>query len=215
VDVITDDDSVPATDFHCPLVSLPLAFGTTAATIPVRIPYIKADPHRVAQWAHRLADMKSAYGDPNRPCIGLAWAGNPAHTNAHNRDVLLAELMRVLPDTFQFVSLQKDLSTSDMTLLSDNRHILNFTDELRDFADTAALCECMRVVISVDTSVAHLSGALGKDTWILCPFNPDWRWLLQRSDSPWYPTVRVYRQSTPGTWTTVLERVRDDFRSLR
>jgi hypothetical protein len=137
----------------------------------------------------------------------LAWSGNPQHKNDHIRSIVLAELIQHLPGEFQYVSLQKDVRESDRQTLQSNPRILNWSDDLQDFSDTAALCDCMDVVISVDTSVAHLSGALGKDTWILLPFVPDWRWLLDRDDSPWYPTARLYRQQRAGDWNGVLERV--------
>jgi len=140
----------------------------------------------------------------------LVWSGNPLHKNDHNRSILLADLLRYLPAEFQYVSLQKDVRESDRQTLQSNPAILNFSDDLQDFSDTAALCDCMDAIISVDTSVAHLSGALGKDTWILLPVVPDWRWLLDRDDSPWYPRVKLYRQKATRDWHGVLDQMSSD-----
>jgi hypothetical protein len=145
----------------------------------------------------------------------LVWSGNPEHTNDHNRSIGLAALVQHLPAGFEYVSLQKDVRDSDKPVLESNPHILHLGNDLGDFTDTAALCELMDVVISVDTSVAHVSGALGKPTWVLLPFNPDWRWLLDRDDSPWYRSVRLYRQPRVGDWGRVLDKVKADMALLR
>ena len=121
-------------------------------------------------------------------------------------------MLRNLPAEFDYFCLQKDVRESDQRTLLENLHILNFADDLKDFGDSAALCECADLVISVDTSIAHLSAALGKKTWILLPMNPDWRWLLDRSDSPWYPSATLYRQTRIGDWSDVLQRVNADLR---
>jgi ADP-heptose:LPS heptosyltransferase len=134
------------------------------------------------------------------------------HRRDRYRSVALAELIRYLPAELQYVSLQKEVRESDLPALRSNADMLNFADAQKDFSDAAALCECMDLVISVDTSIAHLSGALGKETWILLPFSPDWRWLLDRVDSPWYPTVKLYRQERSGDWSEVLARVSADLR---
>jgi ADP-heptose:LPS heptosyltransferase len=120
----------------------------------------------------------------------------------------------MLPQGVQYISLQKEPREQDQATLQANPQVLHFGQELVDFGDTAALCEQMDLVISVDTSVAHLAGALGKPVWILLPSNPDWRWLLERDDSPWYPTAKLYRQEKPGDWTCVWERVRADLTDL-
>jgi ADP-heptose:LPS heptosyltransferase len=128
---------------------------------------------------------------------------------------LLADLIQYLPIGYQYVVMQKDLRTVDQETLATNPHLVNFSDDLEDFSDTAALCECLDLVISVDTSVAHLSAALGKTTWIVLPFSPDWRWLMDREDSPWYPSVKLYRQNRIGDWRGVLERVQADLHTNR
>ena len=132
------------------------------------------------------------------------------HTNDHNRSIPLSMLVAALPADYEYISLQKEVRDSDRSVLASYAPVMDVSDELDDFADTAALCELMDVVISVDTSVAHLSGALGRPTWVLLPFSPDWRWLLDRDDSPWYASVRLYRQPAVGDWEAVLTRVMAD-----
>lgn len=197
---VVEGSPLPQFDYYCPLLSLPLAFKTDLHSIPCAIKYLSADAVKVAHWAGRL-------GEKRKPRIGLAWSGSPTHKNDRNRSIGLATLMPHLPADYQYVSLQKDVRDSDKPALESWPNLLHFGQDLDDFTDTAALCELMDVVISVDTSVAHLSGALGKPTWILLPFSPDWRWLLERGDSPWYPTVRLYRQPRVGEWDSVFMKV--------
>jgi len=180
-------------------LSLPLAFKTTLDTIPGAEPYLFSDPHKVACWQARL-------GEKNRPRVGLAWSGNPRHVNDHNRSLPLRDLIAHLPPRFQYVSLQKEVPEGDRIALEGSTSLLHAADHLQDFSDTAALCECLDLVISVDTSVAHLSGALGRPTWVLLHHNPDWRWLLERDESPWYPTITLHRQLRYGDWPGVIER---------
>jgi tetratricopeptide (TPR) repeat protein len=196
---------LPPFDYQCPLLSLPLAFKTRLESIPAATRYVHVDPTQAAQWRGKLP---AAPG----PRIGLMWSGNAMHRRDRYRSVALAELIRYLPAELQYVSLQKEVRESDLPALRSNADMLNFADAQKDFSDAAALCECMDLVISVDTSIAHLSGALGKETWILLPFSPDWRWLLDRVDSPWYPTVKLYRQERSGDWSEVLARVSADLR---
>jgi tetratricopeptide (TPR) repeat protein len=205
--LVTKGDALPDFDYWCPQLSLPLAFKTRLCTIPSSAKYLASDATKVARWQRRL-------GEKTQPRIGLVWSGNPRHRNDQNRSILLAELIRYLPGGLQYVSLQKDVHECDRQILQSSATMLQFSDELHDFSDTAALCDCMDVVISVDTSVAHLSGALGKNTWILLPFVPDWRWLLDRDDSPWYPTAKLYRQDKFGDWTGVFEQVRASLMQL-
>jgi len=202
-EIIIKGSVLPDFDYHCPLLSLPLAFKTNLSTIPSSSKYLHADAAKVAQWQARL-------GDKTKPRIGLTWSGNELHVNDHNRSIRLADLIRQLPAEFQYVSLQKDMREFDRPILDNHPHVWNFAEDLHDFGDTAALCECLDLVITVDTSVAHLSAALGKTTWILLPSNPDWRWLLDRSDSPWYPAVKLYRQRSIGDWIGVFARVKED-----
>jgi ADP-heptose:LPS heptosyltransferase len=179
-----------------------LALKTTLTTIPSAVPYVRSDPSKVAAWNTRL-------GERMKPRIGLAWSGNPNHVNDRNRSIRLAELLRRLPAGFQYVSLQKNVPDIDVRALEASS-VLNVAGQVNDFSDTAALCDCLDLVLTVDTSVAHLSAALGRPTWVLLHFNADWRWLLDRVDSPWYPTATLYRQRTLGDWGEVFARLRHD-----
>jgi tetratricopeptide (TPR) repeat protein len=193
-------DALPDIDYHCPLMSLPLAFGTTLATIPRSGGYLTGDAARVHHW-------RRALGAAVKPRIGLVWSGSRDNRNDRNRSIALSLLLQYLPDGIQYVSLQKDVRDADRDTLTGRPDIM---DCAVDFADTAALCECLDLVISVDTSVAHLSAALGRRTWILLSFNADWRWLLERDDSPWYDAVRLYRQDRVGDWAAALSKLEGD-----
>jgi tetratricopeptide (TPR) repeat protein len=201
--LIAVGSELPPFDYQCPLMSLPLAFKTTLGTIPAASKYLHSDKAKVARW-HALL------GERSRPRVGLVWSGNPNNTIDDRRSIPLADWVAHLPRAFQYFRLQKDVREADRATLDSNPFIVSFDDRLLDFDNTAALCECMDVVISVDTSIAHLSGALGLRTWVLLPFNPDWRWLLDRDDSPWYRTAKLYRQKAVGDWNEVLARVATD-----
>ncbi len=193
-------------DYHCPLLSLPLAFKTNLETIPHSKAYLRSNDAKMAEWAKKL-------GIKTRPRIGIVWSGSTSHINDHNRSMLLSRFIPHLPEGFEYVSIQKEVRDRDLETLHAHPDIRHFGEELSDFEDTAALCELMDLIITVDTSVAHLCGALGKATWILLPYSPDWRWLLDRSDSPWYQTVRLFRQDAIGDWGSVLKRVKDALNS--
>lgn len=205
VQVLAGGEPLPGFDLHCPLMSLPLAFGTTLASIPGAGAYLHADAARVAQWAARL-------GPRTGPRIGLVWSGNPANGNDRRRSIALAEVLAHWPAGLGAVCLQTELRDADLACLV--RHPQIQQPQIRDFVDTAALCMLMDVVITVDTSVAHLAAALGRPTWVLLPHSPDWRWLLGRDDSPWYASARLYRQGPDRSWAPVLERVAGDLRTL-
>jgi hypothetical protein len=196
-------DPLPGFDLQCPLLSLPLAFKTTIATIPTPNAYLQSEPALVKSWADRLGERKM-------PRVGLVWSGNPGHGNDRNRSVSLATLLANLPAELDYVSLQKEIREADRLTLESSGNVRFFGPELKHFADTAALCDLMDIVISVDTSVAHLCGALGKPTWMLLPFCPDWRWLLERNDSPWYDSMVLYRQPSVGDWDSVFSRIAAD-----
>ncbi len=206
IELVAKGNPLPVFDYHCPLLSTPLAFNTDAASIPASQSYLRSDSTKVAEWEQIL-------GAKTKPRVGLVWSGNADHVNDHNRSIALSALLAALPYAFEYVSLQKEVRASDTQALESNGCIRHFGDALKDFGDTAALCECMDLVISVDTSVAHLSAALGKQTWILLPHVPDWRWLLDRDDSPWYPSARLYRQTEAREWSSVLGRVATDLAS--
>ncbi|MFM0290102.1 tetratricopeptide repeat protein [Paraburkholderia megapolitana] len=191
---------LPPFDLHCPLLSLPLEFRTDFATIPADVPYLRADATRVEHWGKQL-------GPQRRPRVGLVWSGNPLHLNDRNRSIGLTELSPLLDDAFEWVSLQKVVRDEDRPALAASS-IRDVSAQLGDFADTAALIELMDYVISVDTSVAHLAGALGRPLAVLLPHTPDFRWLLERDDSPWYPNARLFRQNEAGKWAPVVERLK-------
>lgn len=208
----TGRSSPPAFDLHCPLGTLPLAFGTRLDTIPFAQGYIPAPPAaRVKAWQDRLEDR---LGPRNRFRVGLVWAGNPDHKNDHNRSMSLRTLATLLDCDLQFVSLQKGVRDQDRAFLNARSGIVDLTEQLTDFSETAALMSCLDLVISVDTSVVHLAGALGTPVWTMAPFNPDWRWLLNRSDSPWYQSMRLFRQPKRGDWASVVDDVRHELESL-
>jgi len=191
---------LPPFDCQCPLMSLPLVFATTLETIPSTSGYLKSDPSKVAVWQQRL-------GARSRPRIGLTWSGNQTAGTNRKRHFPLSSLLPHLPAGFDYFCLQTDVVAADQQTLAHSPTILRFEHLLRDFSDTAALCECMDLVVSIDTSVAHLSCGLGKSTWVLLAHVADWRWLLDREDSPWYASARLFRQASPGDWQGVFERV--------
>lgn len=195
----------PEVDLQCPLPSLPRAFGTTLDSVPSTVPYVAPSGEMIERWRIRIAS-----GDGAR--IGLAWAGSPTHVNDRNRSLPFAALRALagVPGVRLF-SLQKGPAAGEAHGAPD---LVLLGDELRDFADTAAVIAHLDLVISVDTSVAHLAGAMGKPVWVLLPFVPDWRWLWQRSDSPWYPTARLFRQPQAGDWGSVTTRVLEELARL-
>jgi tetratricopeptide (TPR) repeat protein len=209
------DQSVPSFDLHIPTCSLPLAFGTRLDTIPADIPYLPAPPSsRVQAWEDRLEDrLRDRFGPRRALRVGLVWSGRPTHANDHNRSIPLPMLSRILDVDAAFISLQKDPRPADRAVLAQTG-IVDLTSHLTDFAETAALVSCLDLVISVDTSVVHLAGALGRPVWTLLPYAPDWRWLLDRDDSPWYPTMRLFRQTAARDWADVLDRVHAELAAL-
>jgi tetratricopeptide (TPR) repeat protein len=193
--------TLPAYDFLCSLLSLPAAFKSDLASIPVRCPYVLAPPHRMAYWMEHLADKHS-------PKIGLVWAGNPLHKNDSTRSTSLSILAPLWSrGNRSFLSLQKDVPTRDAALLKEAAAIVDLSPYLTDFAETAAIISCLDLVITVDSSMAHLAGALGVPVWIMLPWLPDFRWMMERQDSPWYPSARLFRQSSPGDWASVVNAI--------
>jgi tetratricopeptide (TPR) repeat protein len=200
--VIPQGAPVPPFDFKCALMSLPLAFKTTLDTIPSQRKYLRSDAAALADWQARL-------GPRTRPRIGLVWSGNAQYLNDYRRSIPLATLIKWLPREFEYFCLQKDIRSEDRATLDANPFI---AEPSADLVGTAALCECMDLVISSCTSIAHLAGALGRPLWVLLAYNADWRWLEHREDSPWYPSARLYRQAASGDWDGVLARVAADLR---
>jgi hypothetical protein len=180
-------------------MSLPYVFGTELDSIPAPRQYLQTESARLAEWEARLGPRQGLR-------VGLAWSGNAQHANDHNRSLPFHLLTRLFGTDCQFVSLQKEYRDADLEALNTSR-ILRMDAHLHDFTDTAALCSLMDVVIAVDTSIAHLAGALGKPLWVMLPHVADWRWLTQRSDSPWYPSARLFRQCGKGDWAGVVEKV--------
>jgi len=201
--VLSQGEPLPRFDFHCPFLSLPLAFDTRPDSIPAQIPYLAAPGAAIEKWRAKL-------GQGGAPKVGIVWSGRSTHANDANRSVGLSRLMALEGSGVQLVSLQNEVRGQDESVLAANSQVLHFGRELRDFSETAALVSALDLVISVDTSVAHLAGALGKPVWILLPFAPDWRWLLDREDSPWYPTARLFRQPRIGDWDSVIAGVRQE-----
>lgn len=197
--VIARGEPLPDFDLHCPLLSLPLAFRTDLASIPSAAPYLNA-PASTTDWDARLGSKG--------PRVGLVWSGNPGHKRDSARSIPFYALMPLLDCAATFVSLQKEVRASDAAVLAQSGKVIDVADRLTTFADTAALVARLDLVIAVDTSVAHLAGALGRPLWLLLPEVPDWRWLTERDDSPWYPTARLFRQSGPRAWGPVIARVR-------
>jgi tetratricopeptide (TPR) repeat protein len=195
--ILSTDDALPDFDVHCPLLSLPLAFGTKLESIPARTPYLHASPDSVTNWSARL-------GAKDRPRVGLVWSGSTAD---HNRSIGLHALSPLLALKLSYVSLQRDLRDADAAVVQRHRNLVHFGEELENFSDTAALMSNLDLIISVDTGAAHLAGALAKPVWILLPFIADWRWLIDREDTPWYPTARLFRQDGTQNWENVLARV--------
>lgn len=216
--VVGVGDARPAFDWQAPLLSLPLAFKTTLSTIPAHIPYLRSNVQKMHFWQQKL-------GPRTRPRVGLVWSGGfradqPELWAVNNRrNIPLASLAPLGDADVEFHSLQKGQpAESELSQLTCDRwngpHVIDHANLLNDFADTAALVDNLDLVISVDTSTAHLAGALGKPVWILNRFDTCWRWLLERTDSPWYPTARLYRQERVGDWHRVVQRVRADLMQL-
>ncbi|MFD2232942.1 tetratricopeptide repeat protein [Phaeospirillum tilakii] len=201
--VVSRISTLPPCDCQAPLLSLPRLLGTRLATLPAPVPYLAVPPAATARWRDRLAAL------PGRK-VGLVWRGRPQHTNDRNRSLDPARLAPLLDRPgISFVSLQKGARPDDAAALAGRAPLLDLGPELADFTDTAAVLAGLDLVISVDTSVIHLAGALGRPGWLLLPFDPDWRWLLERQDSPWYPTLRLFRQPAPGAWDPVIADLAD------
>ena len=196
--VFGEDENIPLYDITTPLLSLPLAFGTTIDTIPACVPYLRAAPDRVAAWQEKFGP------NPDRR-VGLTWSStNPGA--ARSTDLTRLRPLLDCPG-ISFHALQKDTNPDDLQFMQRDGRIRDHRAELSDFAETAALIEALDLVIAIDTGVAHLAGALGKPVWVMLPHVAEWRWLRHRSDSPWYPSARLFRQTAPGDWDELARRV--------
>jgi len=206
--LIKQGDPIPEFHFHCPLISLPYALRNSAPQIPSKYSYLKSDLHRIDKWQGKL-------GAKLKPRIGFVWSGNIHHHNDAFRSLplqlLLPYLLEIAKD-FEWVSLQKEYRESELDILAQVPGFKNWSDSMDDFEDTAAICDLVDLVITVDTSVAHISGCLGRPTWLMLPFAPDWRWLLGRTDSPWYQSFKLYRQKEISDWKSVLDIVIQDLK---
>jgi ADP-heptose:LPS heptosyltransferase len=204
IDVLLENNAtLPPFDFHASLMSLPHIFKTTIENIPASVPYLHADPEKQQIWQNALAGLK-------RRKIGITWRGRPTHKNDRNRSMTAEQFTTMLSGLdADFILLQKDVRDDELNVLHPALSIYNPTAELTGFADTAALIGTLDSVISVDTAICHLAGALGKPIWTLLPFVPDWRWLLNREDTPWYPTMRLFRQPSLNDWESVMRSVHD------
>ena len=206
-EAVARGDALPAFDVYCPAGSLPRALRTEVSTIPAEIPYMRASEERIAKWRDRIERLP-------RPRIAVAWSGSADHPNDRNRSMALRQMAPLFALKAGFVSVQRDLRAADAEELTRQPALTHVGDALDDFDDTAAVLALVDLVITVDTSVAHLAGALGRPTFVLVPFCPDWRWMLARAGSPWYPTLRLFRQPAVGDWESVIARVADAVRAL-
>jgi hypothetical protein len=206
VSVIALGEPLPVVDLHCPLLSLPLAFKTQVETIPAFVPYLTAPVERLMHWRNRLP--------PGRPRAGFVWSGSSSHKNDANRSIPLTRLASLFDAPgVQCVSLQSEMRSADRDVLRELPNLLHLGDEFGDFTDTAAIIALLDVVVTVDTAVAHLAGALGKPVMILLPHAADFRWMRHRADTPWYPTAKLLRQPAFGDWDSVIVRLRDELHS--
>jgi hypothetical protein len=207
-DVVPRPNPLPPFDVHAAVLDLPRLFGTTLATVPANVPYVTADPARGQKW---FAKVTSSISVPPGPRVGLVWSGNPKHANDRNRSIPLRAFEPLAALTHvTFFNLQKGPAAGQMSDSTLTLKLIDHTAKLHDFADTAALIAHLDLVITVDTSVAHLAGALAKPVWVLLPKVPDWRWMLDRADSPWYPTMRLFRQDAIGDWAGVVRQVKEE-----
>ncbi len=198
--VLSDGEPLPKFDYYCPLLSMPLAFGTELATVPANIPYLYPFRERLERWRDRLPAS-------GRLRVGLCWSGSSTHLNDRNRSMTLEQFVPLLAMSgLDWISVQKEVTAAQSAILRQH-DVTALGQDFADFADTAAVVAMLDLIVSVDTSVAHLAGAMGKPVALLVPYSPDFRWLLDRTDSPWYPTMRLFRQTKIGDWSDPLARL--------
>jgi tetratricopeptide (TPR) repeat protein len=204
--VVARGTELPPYDLYCPLLSLPMVFKTNLHSIPAPEKMIFSDKLQVERWAKLL-------GDHRKPRVGIAWAGNILHADDYKRSMSIKTFSHILCDEVDWISLHKDIPEKDKTDLAAIRRIADFFDQQHDFGDLAAICEAVDLVISVDTSIAHLAATIGKPVWLLLAHNADWRWMNDRADSVWYPGVTLYRQDGHGDWSSLLQKVKVDLQA--
>ncbi len=208
ISVVDRNGALPDFDIHAPVQSLPYLFSTTLETVPQNIPYLRADPVKVAEWLQIFPDEEHFR-------IGIVWQGTPTHRDDHNRSCSLREFLKLGDlDGIDIYSLQIGAGAEQLIGLPDGMLLIDATEHIQDFSDTAAIIANLDLVISVDTAAAHLAGALGKPVWTLLPHLSEWRWLLDRDDTPWYPTMRLFRQALAGDWEGLFHRLRDKLELL-
>lgn len=207
-EVIPRGQAVPAFDAFCELMSLPMAMKLQIEDLPGPMPYLSAKPARVARWRKALADLP-------RPLVGLVWAGSPTHGNDANRSLSLAQLAPLGESGATFLALQKGPAAAQALTPPPGLVIRSLDADIADFEDTAAILEIADLLISVDSSPVHLAGALGRPAWAMLPFSPDWRWLLGRDDTPWYPATRLFRQEARGDWSAPIARAAEALKTLK
>jgi len=195
-------------DLHCESMSLPMVMGLALEDLPGTIPYLSADPMHVAKWRQRLSGLP-------RPLVALAWAGRSTHQNDANRSMRLTDLAPLAIPGVTFLAVQKGPKAEEAMAPPADMNIVSLDPEIEDFEDTAAILFVADLLISIDSSPVHLAGALGRPAWVMLPFVPDWRWLLERTDTPWYPSLRLFRQSRPHDWAGVLTRVSEALLAFR
>ena len=198
--IVNIEGALPACDYRASLLSLPFVLQENSIDINSDNPYIFSSPIKVSEWKNRL-------GPKQKAIVGIVWSGNTLFKENGKRSIPLLQMISFLPSNLQYVSLQKELSDFDLKVLEKNAFISNYSSYLTDFNETAALIDCLDLVITVDTSIAHLAGAMGKRAWLLLSDNADWRWFIDTESSPWYPTIKIFRQEEAGDWSRALKRV--------
>ncbi|HTH17332.1 MAG TPA: glycosyltransferase family 9 protein [Magnetospirillum sp.] len=198
----------PAFDVHCEMMSLPMVMGFQLSQLPGKMPYLSADPARRNRWRKRLKGLP-------RPLVALAWAGRPTLYNGQNRAVSLDTLAPLAMEGVTFLSIQKGEPAAQAKAPPPGMSLVNLSDDIQDFEDTAAILSEADLLISIDSAPAHLAGALGRPVWTMLGFVADWRWLLDRTDSPWYPSMRLFRQEARGDWAGVVDRVAEALAEFR
>ena len=207
-DIVARGTLPPAFDVHCEMMSLPMVMGLQLSQLPGRVPYLSADPARLRRWRKKLKDLP-------KPLVALAWAGRPTLYNGQNRAVSLATLAPLGMGGITFLSIQKGDPATEAKAPPAGMALVNLSDDIKDFEDTAAILSVADLLISIDSAPAHLAGALGRPVWTMLGFVADWRWLLNRSDSPWYPSMRLFRQGAHNDWASVIARVAEALTAFR
>jgi Glycosyltransferase family 9 (heptosyltransferase) len=201
-------DSLPEFEWQVPMLSLPRAFKTTRETVPVEIPYLRANPELIEKWRSKLGPAESSLR------VGLVWAGTPTHANDRHRSIALSKLapLAAVPNV-RWYSLQFGPSTKQER--PAGMELIDLTPDVRDFSDTAAILNELDLLVTVDTSPAHVAGAMGRPVWVMIPFNCDWRWMLEGESTPWYPTMRLFRQDRYGQWDGAIARLAEELHKFQ